>query len=90
MDSYAYAGHSVLLGKGGNTWQELETVLSRFGGKKGIARRRYREYVKEGVGQGRRAELVKGGLRRGMGGWSGARDGKGEPERITAVQDNPR
>ena len=33
------------------------------------ARRRYREFVKKGVNQGRRTELVGGGLIRSIGGW---------------------
>ena len=33
------------------------------------ARKLYYEYVKEGIGQGRRPELVGGGLIRSLGGW---------------------
>jgi len=45
-------------------------VLSIFGGNGGEARRRYRAYVREGIAQGRRPELVGGGLIRSLGGWA--------------------
>ena len=61
LDSYGYAGHRVILGKEKNTWQDTETVLSRFEGNVGIARRRYREYVREGIKEGRRPDLMRGG-----------------------------
>ncbi len=44
-------------------------MLSYFGRKEGEARRRYLSYVKKGVDQGRRPELVGGGLIRSLGGW---------------------
>jgi hypothetical protein len=50
-------------------WQDKGYVLSYFGRKTGEARRRYLSYVKEGVEQGRRPELVGGGLIRSLGGW---------------------
>jgi len=48
-------------------------VLGQFGGRVTEARRRYRAYVKEGIGQGRRPELVGGGLIRSLGGWAKAK-----------------
>ena len=57
-------------------------MLSRFGDKAGIARRRYREFVREGIKEGRRPELVRGGLKRGIGGWKETRGGKAEAERM--------
>jgi len=82
LDAYRYAGHRVILGKEENTWQEVDAVLSRFGRRAGVARRRYREFVKEGVKVGRRPELLRGGLRRGIGGWEETGDGRAEAERI--------
>ncbi len=81
LDSYRYAGHRVILGKEENCWQDVETVLSRFGRRRGIARRRYREFVSEGIKEGRRPELVRGGLRRGIAGWEETGDGRVETER---------
>jgi len=43
--------------------------LGLFHTKEGIARRKYREFVHEGVAQGRRNDLVGGGLVRSYGGW---------------------
>ena len=64
-----YSGHSVLMGGVKRHWQDKGYVLSYFGRKTGEARRRYLSYVKEGVEQGRRPELVGGGLIRSLGGW---------------------
>jgi putative transposase len=44
--------------------------LRLFGKKIVAARRAYRAYVKKGIAQGRRPELVGGGLIRSAGGWS--------------------
>ena len=82
LDSYPYAGHRFVLGKEGPSWQDVNTVLSHFGGRASIARRRYREFVREGMKEGRRPELVRGGVKRGIGGWEETRDGKAEAERI--------
>jgi hypothetical protein len=82
LDSYPYAGHRVVLGRERASWQDVNTVLSQFGGRASIARRRYREFVREGIKEGRRPDLVRGGLKRGIGGWEETRDGKAEAERI--------
>ena len=66
---YPYCGHSVLLGHHRNDWQSVNETLKLFGEKVFTARRRYREFVKKGVNQGRRPELVGGGLIRSIGGW---------------------
>jgi len=50
-------------------WQDTEYVLSYFG--QGVGRRRkYMNFVEEGIKMGRKPELVGGGLIRSMGGWS--------------------
>jgi REP element-mobilizing transposase RayT len=69
LNKYPYCGHSVLMGREKRQWQDTEYVLSCFGQKSGEARRRYLFYIKEGVDQGRRPELVGGGLIRSLGGW---------------------
>ncbi len=66
---YPYCGHSVLLGHHRNDWQSMDETLKLFGKKVFTARRRYREFVEKGVNQGRRPELVGGGLIRSIGGW---------------------
>jgi putative transposase len=44
LDRYAYSGHSVLLGKAKNSWQQTQQVLGMFGDKPGVARRAYRSF----------------------------------------------
>jgi len=70
LDRYRWCGHSVVMGKVKNEWQDPDYVLRWFGKKQGEAKRAYRRYVKEGIEQGRRLDLVGGGLIRSMGGWS--------------------
>ncbi len=38
--------------------------------KEGEAKKNYRNFVKKGIDEGRRPELVGGGLVRSLGGWS--------------------
>ena len=69
LNNYRWAGHSVIIGRVKQKWQDIDTVLSYFGkGRKAIEK--YEEFVREGVSQGRRPELVGGGLIRSLGGWS--------------------
>ena len=70
LDRYRWSGHSVVMGKIENDWQDRDYVLKWFGKTEGDAVRAYREHVKKGIDQGRRPELVGGGLIRSMGGWS--------------------
>jgi putative transposase len=69
LNRYPYCGHSVLMGKKDRAWQDSDYVLSYFGKSHSEARRRYLKYVKEGIDQGKRPELVGGGLIRSLGGW---------------------
>jgi len=68
---YPYSGHSVLLGKKKRLWQDRDYILRYFGKTDREARAAYVSYVSEGVEQGRRPELVGGGLLRSVGGWKG-------------------
>jgi putative transposase len=73
LESYRFAGHSYLMGNQKNDWQALDRVLSLFGKRASLARRQYREYIKKGLDQGRRPELIGGGLVRSTGGWEAVR-----------------
>jgi len=73
LEGFDYTGHGALLGKKRRPWQDVAYVLAQFGGGVREARRRYRAYVKEGIGEGRRPELVGGGLIRSLGGWAKAK-----------------
>jgi len=49
---------------------DSDYVLGWFGGTVKGARKSYNQFVKKGIEQGRRPELVGGGLIRSLGGWS--------------------
>jgi putative transposase len=70
LDKYRYCGHSVIMGRVKNHWQSRDYVLGRFDTREGPARRSYREFINAGIAQGRRPELVGGGLVRSHGGWA--------------------
>ena len=70
LDGYRWCGHSVLMARVRNDWQDRDYVLTWFGTTEGEAKRYYRQYVKKGVEQGRRPELVGGVFIRSLGGWS--------------------
>jgi REP element-mobilizing transposase RayT len=70
LDDYRWCGHGVLVGRIKHSWQDRDYVLAWFGKREGEARRTYRQYVQEGISQGRRPELVGGGMVRSFGGWS--------------------
>ncbi|MBK7574413.1 MAG: hypothetical protein IPI26_03940 [Elusimicrobia bacterium] len=55
LDQYPYCGHSALMGKGSRP--ATGPVLERLG-----PLQRYRRFMEEGKNQGRRPELVGGGL----------------------------
>lgn len=73
LDRYPYAGHRALVGKANHPWQDIHYILGRFGENGAKARQRYRKFIQERVGQGRRPELTGGGLIRSLGGWREAK-----------------
>jgi putative transposase len=70
LNKYPFAGHSVIMGKVNNDWQDTKWVLRLFHTKLPIARRRYRAFVEKGISEGRRSDLTGGGLIRSSGGWA--------------------
>ena len=73
LEKYPWCGHAVVVGKIRHKWQDRDFVLSWFGEKKREAKGAYRKYIEEGATQGKRPELVGGGLIRSVGGWSEVR-----------------
>jgi len=69
LDKYKWTGHSVIVGKEKREWQNRGEVLERFGERMREAIMRYRSYVSDGAGMGKREDLTGGGLRRSAGGW---------------------
>ncbi|MFH1955064.1 MAG: transposase [Pseudomonadota bacterium] len=70
LDRCPWSGHSALMGKIERSWQNSEEILVRFGKEIKKARDSYRNFIKEGIAQGKRPELTGGGLIRSAGGWS--------------------
>ncbi len=62
LDQYRWSGHSVLMGNRELLGQNTDEVLTRFGPRITVSRRRYRNFVMDGISQGKREELVGGGL----------------------------
>jgi len=72
LNRYPYCGHSALMGERERPWQDVDYVLHAFGKRVWKARKEYFSYVEAGVEQGRRRDLVGGGLVRSLGGWAEA------------------
>jgi hypothetical protein len=58
------------MGKNECSWQDVAYVLQFFGETVGSARSAYFSYMEVGVAQGRRNDLIGGGLVRSLGGWT--------------------
>ena len=69
LDKYPYCGHSAVIGKLKNNWQDVDGVLRLFGKNISQARQSYKSFVLKGLNQGRRDDLTGGGLVRSVGGW---------------------
>jgi hypothetical protein len=66
------------MGRESRPWQAREEVLSYFGAREGVAQRRYRRFVFEGIGLGKKQELSaeRGARDRGKVGGEGS--GRGD------------
>jgi len=82
LDRYRWCGHPVLMGRLKRDWQHRDYVLKWFGAKEGEAKKAYRQFIKKGVDQGRRSDLVGGGLIRSQGGWSAVKAMRRLGERV--------
>jgi len=69
LNRYPYSGHSALMGKMPRDWQDTKYVLANFGRTAKKARNEYLSFVRAGASQGRKPELIGGGLIRSLGGW---------------------
>jgi len=70
LGKYRWCGHSVLMGKTEAGFQDTQYVLKSFGQSIRQARRNYESFVAKGVAQGKRPDLIGGGLLRSVGGWA--------------------
>ncbi|MDO9264199.1 MAG: transposase [Desulfosalsimonadaceae bacterium] len=87
LGQYPFCGHGVLTGHGEQAWQDDDYVLKYFADDLKSARKRYQSYVEAGFDQGRRPELIGGGLIRSFGGWGEVKkQRKNKMERIKGDQ----
>ena len=70
LGRFPYSGHGAVSGESPNDWQNVGAVLRLFGENLGAARQEYKQFVRQGVEQGRRPELTGGGMIRSLGGWA--------------------
>jgi hypothetical protein len=82
LNGFPYSGHCALMGRCSSKWQDTAYVLSLFGEKVSRARRLHSEYVEKGIAEGRKPELVGGGLIRSLGGWEAVKGARVKGERI--------
>ncbi len=74
LGPYRFSGHSVILEKRKNDWQDVDYVLSCFAQRRKAVKKRYLDYIHQGIEMGKRPEPVGGGLIRSLGGWSGVKN----------------
>jgi putative transposase len=73
LNKYPFSGHSAIMGKVMRQWQDVDWVLKLYDDRLWMGRRRYRGFVEKGISQGRRSDLMGGGLIRSSGGWAGVK-----------------
>lgn len=69
LNKCPWSGHSALVGTITREWQDTEYILSFFRTKR-AGSEKYLKFINDGIAQGRRPDLVGGGLIRSMGGWA--------------------
>ncbi|MDD2338408.1 MAG: transposase, partial [Geobacteraceae bacterium] len=70
LRGYRYCGHSRILARKSDPWIATEQVLTRFGKRMKASRNAYEAFIADGVAQGKRNDLIGGGLFRSAGSWS--------------------
>src|SRR4030042_5151445 len=69
LEKYPWCGHSVLMKKTTDTWQNIDFIYRLFSDRKREAQKKYREFIEKGISLGKRPDLTGGGLLRSFGGW---------------------
>lgn len=67
LKTYPWTGHGTLVGYKPKKFQTTEGVLRQFSSQESEAQKRYVDFVKDGVNQGRREDLMGGGFLRSLG-----------------------
>ncbi len=70
LNKHPWCGHSVLMNKTKQAWQNIDYIYGLFSEKRRLARTRYRVFVEKGILEGRQPDLTGGGLLRSIGGWT--------------------
>ena len=70
VSGYPYSGHSALMGKALHPWQEVDYVLGHFGMTEETARHAYLASMETHLAEGKRPDLIGGGLVRSYGSWA--------------------
>ena len=70
LNKYPWCGHSTVMGKESLEWHNTNYVLSWFGTFRNESIKNYIKYIEDGISEGRRDDLVGGGLIRTLGRWS--------------------
>lgn len=81
LNTFPWSGHSTIMGKYTEDWQEVDAILRRFCSDIPEARENYFDFIRKGVEDGRRPDLTGGGLLRSYGGWEGVLNQKKGGER---------
>ncbi len=78
LDSHPHSGHSAIMGNRKRKWQSQSVLsaLSLFDPWINVAREAYRDYMAAGIDQGKRPDLVGGGLIRSAGGWDAVKSAR--------------
>lgn len=82
LKSHPFSGHCVLNGTRDYDWQYKDYVLRLFAKTERQAVRAYNGFVAAKAAEGRRPELVGGGLLRSIGGWSALRALRSQGSRV--------
>lgn len=70
LKGYRYCGHRSILDGNSDPWLAADQILTRFGKSLKASRKSYEVFIADGVAQGKRNDLIGGGLFRSAGGWS--------------------
>lgn len=76
LDKYPFSGHGVIMGVYQHSWQDSDAILAFFGKRASSARPDYRAFVAKGIDQGKRMDLIGGGLIRSAGGWTTVKENR--------------
>ena len=86
LDTYPWTGHSAIVGNLKRGWQDSDTILAYFGRRRREAIVGYNRFVEQGIMQGKRKELVGGGLIRSLGDWSQVLSLRRKGEKVASDQ----